>query len=82
MLRRSLLLAAAAAIAALVATAPANASWRVIKWNITGVCQIWDFGVDGRPIPFDYRVMSRAMPSFGAAVGAKDRLWHDGRCTI
>ena len=81
MLVRSLILGAAVS-AVLFAAAPAQASWRVIKWNITGVCQMWDFGVDGRPVPFDYHVMSRAMPTFGAALGAKDRLWHAGRCTI
>jgi hypothetical protein len=80
MLRRSLILGAVAA--ALFATGPANAAWRVIKWNITGVCQVWDFGVDGRPIPFDYHVLTRAMPTMGAALNAKQSLWHAGRCTI
>jgi ABC-type glycerol-3-phosphate transport system substrate-binding protein len=82
MSRRILMLAAIAAAAAFITTAPADAAWRVIKWDITGVCQIWNFGVDGKPIPFDYRVMSRALPTFGAAVNAKERLFHAGRCTF
>ena len=81
MLRRSLTLGAAVAVA-LIATAPAQASWRVIKWNNTGICQIWDFGLDGTPIPGDFRMMSRPLPSFGAALGAKSRLWDRGRCTL
>jgi hypothetical protein len=53
----------------------------VIKWDVTKICQIWDFGV-GRPLPHHYRVMTRPLPSFGAALRAKDRLWHRGRCSI
>lgn len=81
MLRRSLLLGAALGVA-LMATAPAEASWRVIKWNTTGMCQIWDFGVDGAPFPYDFHMMSRPLPSFAAALSVKNRLWNAGRCTL
>jgi hypothetical protein len=74
--------ASAALIAAgLLAASPAEAAFRVIKWDVTKICQIWNFGV-GRPLPHHYRVMTRPLPSFGAAVRAKDRLWHRGRCSI
>ena len=82
MLRRSLVFIAATAIAAFIAAAPAQAAWRVIKWNITGVCQVWDFGVDGTPVPGDFRVLSRPLPTFGAALSAKERLWNRGACTL
>ncbi len=82
MLRRNLMIAAVAAAAAFMTTAPADATWRVIKWNITGICQIWDFGVDGKPIPFDFHTLTRPLPSFDAAVNAKERLWRAGRCTL
>jgi len=81
MLRRSLILGAALGVG-LIAAAPANAAWRVIKWNITGICQIWDFGIDGAPIPGDFHMMSRPLPTFGAALNAKSRLWNAGRCTL
>lgn len=81
MLRRSIILSTVLA-AAILSTVPAQAAWRIIKWNTTGVCQIWDFGLDGRPVPFDYRVMSRPLPSFAAALSAKQRLWSRGHCTL
>jgi len=81
MLRRSLILGAALGVA-LIATAPAQAAWRVIKWNTTGICQVWDFGVDGSPFPYDFRVMSRPLPTFGAALNVKGRLWNAGHCTL
>jgi len=81
MLRRRLIIGAALGVA-LIATIPAQASWRVIKWNNTGICQIWDFGLDGAPLPGDFRMMSRPLPSFGAALGVKGRLWDRGHCTL
>lgn len=81
MFRRSLILGAALA-AALIATVPAQASWRVIKWDTTGICQVWDFGLDGSPIPYDFHVMSRPLASFGAALDVKGHLWDAGRCTL
>jgi hypothetical protein len=82
-MRRSLVLCAAAGFAAVgLFASPANASWRVIKWDITSICQIYDFGLDGRPIPSNYRVLTPPLHSYGAALRAKDRLWHQGRCLI
>ena len=77
----SFAVAAALVAAGLLAAGPAEAAFRVIKWDVTKICQIWDFGV-GRPLPHHYRVMTRPLPSFGAALRAKDRLWHKGRCSI
>ena len=43
--------AAAALLAAgLLAASPAEAAFRVIKWDVTKICQIWDFSL-GRPLP-------------------------------
>ena len=83
-MRRSLILCTAVGfvVAALVATSPAHASFRVIKWNVTSICQIYDFGVGGPPIPSNYRVPTGPLPSYSAALRAKDRLWHQGRCLI
>jgi len=83
-MRRSLMLCAAAGVASLFLMGSANAAsdFRVIKWSLTGVCQIYDFGWGGRPIPGDYRILTRPLPSFGAALRAKDRLARRGRCTL
>jgi len=54
----------------------------VIKWNTSGICQIWDFGVDGAPFPYDFRMMSRPLPTFAAALRVKGRLWDAGRGTL
>jgi len=71
------------AAAGLLAASPADAAaYRVIRWDITKICQIYDFGFGGRPIPANYRVLTRALPTFGAALRAKDRLWRQGRCSI
>ena len=67
--------------AGLLAASPAEAAFRVIKWDVTKICQIWDFSL-GRPLPHHYRVMTGPKRSFGAALRAKDRLWHKGRCSI
>lgn len=81
-MRSSLGLCAAAGFAAAVFffTSPAQASYRVIKWNVTNICQIYNFGWGGPPIPSDYRVMTGPLPSFGAALHAKDRLWRQRKC--
>lgn len=82
-MRRSIILCAVLGLAGLFATSPANAAaFRVIKWDITGVCQIYDFGWGGRPIPANYRVLTGPLPTFGAALSAKDRLARRGMCTL
>jgi hypothetical protein len=82
-MRRVLVSFAAAGLIAAgwLAASPAEAAFRVIKWDVTKICQIWDSGL-GRPFPHNYRVMTGPLPSFGAALRAKDRLWHRGRCLI
>jgi hypothetical protein len=83
-MRRNLILCAAVGFVAagFFATRPAQASYRVIKWSGTNICQIWDYGLPTRPFPSDYRVMTKPLPTLDAALRAKDRLWHKGRCLI
>jgi hypothetical protein len=83
-MQRSLMLCAAAGLvaASLFAASPARAEFRVIKWPITNICQIWNFGLPIRPIPPNYMVVSRPLPTFGAALRVKDRLWRQGACLI
>jgi len=44
------LLAAAAAFF-VTSSAQAAPDYRVIRWDFTGICQVYDFGWGGRPIP-------------------------------
>jgi hypothetical protein len=73
-----------AAAAAFLVTSPAQAApdFRVIQWDFTRICQIYDFGWGGRPIPSNYRVLTPRLPSFSAALRAKNRLARHGRCSI
>ncbi|HZP79056.1 MAG TPA: hypothetical protein VFB45_23165 [Pseudolabrys sp.] len=64
------------------AATPALADFRIIKWPTTGVCQIYDFGWGFKPIPPDYKVVSRSYATFGDAAAAKARIWKRARCTI
>ncbi len=84
MVHRSLMLCAAAGLVAagLIAASPAQAAYGVIKWDITNICQVWNFGLSGRPIPPTYRNMTPPLPTFEAALRAKDRLWHAGQCLL
>jgi hypothetical protein len=84
MRRRLILCAAAAGFAAtsLFTATPADAAYRIIKWDATRVCQIWNFTIGNRPIPANYRVVSGPIGSYGAALSVKNRLWRSGRCSL
>jgi hypothetical protein len=83
-MHRSLMLCAAAGLVAatLFAANPAQASYRVIKWPITNICQIWNFSLPTRPIPPNYIVVSRPIATFGAALRVKEHLWRRGVCLL
>jgi hypothetical protein len=71
------------AVGAFFVLSPAEAAdFRVIQWNATKVCQIYDFSWGFRPIPPNYKVMTRSLPSFAAALSAKDALARRGRCSL
>jgi hypothetical protein len=80
--RTAMLCAAGLVAASLAAASPAQASYRIIKWPITNICQIWNFGLPDRPIPPNYMVISRPLPTFAAALRAKDHLWRRGACLL
>jgi hypothetical protein len=82
-MRRSITLCAAAAFIGLFLGSSANAaSYRVIQWDITRICQIYDFGFGGGPIPHNYRVLTGPLRTYGAALRAKDALARRGRCSL
>ena len=84
MLRVTALSAAAAiALSAFAATAPAEAAFHLIRWEGTGVCQIWDESIPTVPYPGNYTVIINSqVPTFGDALVLKDGLLHNGTCSF
>ena len=83
-MRRFSIVCAALGLAAtaLVATSPAQASFKVIRWDTTGVCEIWDNAFSTKPFPSDYKTVSHSVPTFMDALAAKDKLFHAAKCTL
>ena len=81
-MRHVFFLAALAGIAvtAIAATSPAVAAYHLIRWQGTGACQIWDESIPGKPIPSDYKTVSKPVATFGAALAMKDGMMKKGSC--
>lgn len=79
MYRKLMLAAAVAAVAATGFTAPANASlYRVIRWEGTRICQVWDYGVSKPWGP--HKVLSKKKKTLEAAMRTLDRRIAKHRC--
>ena len=74
--------AAGLGLTALAATTPAEAAFHLIRWQTTGVCQIWDESIPTKPIPSNYKVVSKRVATFGAALAVKNRLLKKGVCKL
>ena len=85
-MRRATALCAAAGIAVsgLALASPAQAGYYVIRWDNTGVCQIWSEDLTSKPLqwPSDYKVISKPVPAFSIAFAEKEKLRQQGRCTV
>ena len=63
------------AVGAFFVLSPAQAAdFRVIQWNITKACQIYDFGWGLRPIPPNYRVLTRGAAELRRRAQGERRL--------
>ena len=82
MRRATLCAAAAIAAAAFAVTSPVHAAFHLIKWSGTGICQVWDESVPTKPFPSDYRVVSKPVASFDAALAVKSGLMKRGVCKL
>ncbi|MDR3467372.1 MAG: hypothetical protein P4M07_15685 [Xanthobacteraceae bacterium] len=84
MRRISLLCTAAGLVATALAVAtPVKADpFRVIRWDGTGFCQVWDEGIPTQPWPSDYRVMTKPVHTFAAALAVKDHMLRHHHCTF
>jgi hypothetical protein len=79
-------LCAAACIAASVPalSAPARAGYYVIRWENTGICQIWNQDLQYKPWewPSHYKVVSKPAPTFTDATAIQLKLREQHRCTL
>ena len=85
-MRRVTALCAATAIAvsALAVSAPAQAGYYVIRWDNTGICQIWNEDLQQKPLhwPSDYKVVSKPVPTFTAAAAVQEQMRQQRYCTL
>jgi hypothetical protein len=82
MRRISMLCAAAGlAAAAFVAASPAEAGYHLVRWQDSGVCQIWDESIPTTPWPAGYHRASATVPTFLDALALKDNALKAGHCS-
>ncbi|MDN3276708.1 hypothetical protein QWJ07_20770 [Frankia sp. RB7] len=82
MRRMSMLCAAAGlAAAAFVAASPAEAGYHLVRWQDSGVCQIWDESIPTTPWPAGYHRASASVPTFLDALALKDHALKAGHCS-
>jgi hypothetical protein len=84
-MRRVTALCAVAGIAvSAFAVAPAQAGYYVIRWENTGVCQIWNEDLRYKPYewPSHYKVVSKPVPSFSEASAIQIKMREQRRCTL
>jgi hypothetical protein len=72
------------ALATLVVAAPAEAGYYVIRWDNTGICQIWNEELQYKPPewPSHYRVVSKPVPSFNDAVNIQLKMREKRDCFL
>jgi hypothetical protein len=84
-MRRATALCAIAGIAlsALAVASPARAGYYLIRWDNTGVCQVWSEDLSFKPWrwPSDYKVVSKPIPTFAAAMATKEKMRQERHCT-
>ena len=69
-------------LAALAVTTPADAAFHLIRWQGTGICQIWDASIPTKPFPSNYKMVSKPVPTFVAALAVKDGMLKKGACKL
>jgi hypothetical protein len=69
---------AAIGFTAFAASSPAH----LIRWEGTGVRQVWDQSIPIKPIPSNYKTVSKPVPTFAAALAVKDGMLKKGSCKL
>ena len=86
-MRRITALAAALAIVAstaAIARPMPQSGYYVIRWDNTGVCQIWNTDLQQKPIHFmsDYKIVSKPVPTFTEAAAVQEKMRVSRACTF
>ena len=78
----ALCVAVGIALPAIATVSPAQAAFHLIKWDGTGICQVWDESIPTKPFPSNYRPVSKPVPTFDAALAVKSGLMKRGVCKL
>jgi len=84
-MRRVSAICAAAGIAiSALAVAPAQAGYYVIRWENTGICQIWNEDLKYKPMewPSHYKVVSKPVATFTDATAIQLKMREQRHCTL
>ena len=85
-MRRISILSTVVGIAALFGiSAPAQAAgYYVIRWENTGICQIWNEDLTHKPWewPSHYKVVSKPVPTFSGAMVVQLKMREQRSCTL
>jgi hypothetical protein len=85
-MRRVTALCAAFGIAAsaFAVAAPAQAGYYVIRWDNTGICQIWNEDLTHKPMQWlsDYKVVSKPVPTLSDAMAVQEKMRQQRHCTL
>ena len=86
-MRRVFALCAVAGIASSVFAAPASAKvgYYVIRWDNTGICQVWNEDLKYKPPQWGvstYKVVSKSFPTFTQASDLQIKMRGERRCTL
>ena len=62
----------------------AQPGYYVIRWDNTGICQIWNEQLTAKPTqwPSTYKVVSRPVPTFNEASAIQMKLRGERSCTL
>ncbi len=87
-MRRVTAVCAAAAIvassAAIARPMAPQSGYYVIRWDDTGVCQIWNTNLTQKPWQLfsQYKVVSKTVPTFAAAATIQEDMRMSRHCTL
>ena len=87
-MRRVTAVCAAAAIvassAAIARPMAQQSGYYVIRWDDTGVCQIWNTDLTQKPWQLfsQYKIVSKPVPTFAAAAAIQDNMRMSRHCTL